>query len=115
MKRNLDDCADDAADEGKRPRALGADECETISVPKGVVEALMISEHRTQLTELSGAQVGWSRTHAEVGLVGSGEQVRAANRLLARVSMQKASIRMRLAARTPPLPDYMVRSSLRLM
>lgn len=58
-----------------------------VSVQKELVEHLMTPEHRKLLTEETGATVEWVPEEAKVALGGSAEQVKRAQRLLARVMM----------------------------
>eukprot|EP00929_Paragymnodinium_shiwhaense_P095871 TRINITY_DN5718_c0_g1_i5.p1 TRINITY_DN5718_c0_g1~~TRINITY_DN5718_c0_g1_i5.p1 ORF type:complete len:355 (+),score=84.24 TRINITY_DN5718_c0_g1_i5:124-1188(+) len=59
----------------------------TVIVQKKLVDSLMTSEHRRLLTEETGCNVEWKPDEASVALSGSAEQVKKAQRLLARVMM----------------------------
>lgn len=58
-----------------------------VEVQRELVEYLMTTEHRKLLMEETGANVEWAPGEAKVLLTGSAEQVKKAQRLLARVMM----------------------------
>lgn len=58
-----------------------------VVVQKKLVESLMTPENRRLLTEETGANVEWKPDEATVALSGSAEQVKKAQRILARVMM----------------------------
>lgn len=59
----------------------------SIAIPKKLVEHLMTPECRRVMTEESGSSVDFAPDEAQVQLSGSAEQVKKAQRLLARVMM----------------------------
>jgi len=58
----------------------------SVPIPKELVQYLMTPENRQIVTEESGAEVEWAPEEAQVHLRGSQEQLKKAQRLLARVT-----------------------------
>jgi len=67
-------------------RLTGNTPSKNVPIPKELCQYLMTPEHRQILTEESGAEVEWSPEEHQVQLRGSAEQLKKAQRLLARVT-----------------------------